>query len=185
MEKEKKVRILESEYLFERPWLTVRRDRIELPGGTVNPEYYVLEYPDWINTIAITRDKRFIFVRQYRHGLDITAYELCAGVRDPEDDSPLAAARRELQEETGYGKGTWRQHMVISANPSTQNNLTYCFVATDVEPVSGQHLDETEELTVHLFSYDEVKTLLCEDRIKQALHAAPLWKFMAEHPDGI
>lgn len=71
--------------------------------------------------------------------------------------------------------------MVLSANPSATNNLTHCFLATGVEPVSTQHLEPTEDLTVHLLSLDEVKTLLREDAIKQALHAASLWKYMAEN----
>lgn len=181
MTKSKEWKVLDSEYLFDRPWLTVRRERIGLSNGHVIPEYYVLEYPDWVNTLAVTKDGRFLFVRQYRHGLGETCYELCAGVRDPGDASPLDAARRELWEETGYGNGTWREWMVISANPSTQTNLTYCFLATDVEPVSTQHLEPSEELTVHLLTREQVLGLLLGDRIKQSLHAAPLWKYAAEN----
>ena len=53
MSEEKKVKVLQSEYLFNRPWLTVRRESIVLPNGNPVPEYYVLEYPEWVNTIAI------------------------------------------------------------------------------------------------------------------------------------
>ena len=87
-----------------------------------------------------------------------------------------------MLEETGYGNGNWSEWMIISANPSTHSNLTYCYLATDVEPLSGQHLDETEELSVHLLTFDEVRELLQTDQIKQATHAAPLWKYMATHP---
>lgn len=75
-----KWKTLSSEYLFKRPWLTARRDVVELPNGVVNPEFYVLEYPDWINVIAITTDGKFVMERQYRHGLDEVGTELCAGV---------------------------------------------------------------------------------------------------------
>ena len=49
--------VLGREYLYRRPWLTVRRDRVRLPTGAVNDEYYVLEYPTWVNVIpnAISR----------------------------------------------------------------------------------------------------------------------------------
>ena len=70
--------------------------------------------------------------------------------------------------------------MVISPNPSTDTNVTYCFLATDVEPISSQHLEETEDLTVHLFTLEEVKQLLLNNEIIQSLHAAPLWKYIAE-----
>lgn len=69
--------------------------------------------------------------------------------------------------------------MTISANPSTTNNLTYCYLATDVERISTQHLEATEDITVHLLSETEVWDLLENDEIRQALMAAPLWKYFA------
>ena len=78
--KERKWKVLESTYLHRKPWLTVRSERVELPNGNQIPEYFVFEYPEWINVIAITKDKKFVFVSQYRHGLGETSYELCAGV---------------------------------------------------------------------------------------------------------
>ena len=131
----KPVKVLTSRYISQRPWLTARCESLELPDGRIVPEYYVLEYPEWVNTIAVTKDGQYVFVRQYRHGLGITEYELCAGVCEENDVSPLVSAQRELSEETGFGSGQWREIMVISANPSTQNNLTHCFLATGVEPV--------------------------------------------------
>lgn len=172
-------KVLSSKYVCKRPWLTVRRERAALPNGTIVPEYYVLEYPDWVNVIAITADDKFVFVRQYRHGLGRTLMELCSGVCDPEDAGPLAAAQRELMEETGYGGGDWQQTMIISANPGSQNNLTHCFIATGVERLAEPRPEESEDLTVHLLTPGEVQELLERDEIKQALHAAPLWKYMA------
>ena len=102
--------IISSEYLHKAPWLTVRKDHVVLPNGNHIPSYYILEYPDWVNTIAITRDGQFVFIRQYRHGLQETSYELCAGVCEEEDASPLISAQRELLEETGYGNGTWQEY---------------------------------------------------------------------------
>ena len=180
-EKEKAWKTVSSKYLFRRPWLTVRCEDMLLPNGNHIPEYYILEYPDWVNTIAITKDGKFVFVRQYRPGLGRTSYELCAGVCDKEDASPLVSAQRELWEETGYGKGNWQEYMVISANPSTHTNLTHCFLATNVEPIDHQHLEDTEDLSVHLLTFEEVKQLLENNEIMQSLNTAPLWKYVAEH----
>lgn len=178
---EKKIgkwKTLETEYLIRRPWLTARRDKVELPNGVIHPEYYVLEYPDWINVIAITRDGRFVMVKQYRHGLDEVFTELVAGVTEKGED-PLEAAKRELLEETGYGNGQWELLTVLSQNPGSANNLTYSYLATDVEPVAGQNLDETEDIAVRLLSEVEVRRMLDDDEVKQALMAAPLWKYFA------
>lgn len=169
-----------SEYLMRRPWCTVRRETVELPDGRCIPEYYVFEYPAWVNVIATTRDGRFVMIDQYRHGLGETSYEIPAGCVESDDASTLAAAQRELAEETGYGGGRWRQLTVLAPNPATQNNLTYCFVAEDVEPLGASRPDPTEDIRVHLMTRDEVLELLRDDRIRQALMAAPLWRYFHE-----
>ena len=182
-DKIKKWRTLSSEYLIRRPWLTARRDKVELPDGRVNDEFYVLEYPSWVNVIAITADGRFVMVEQYRHGLGVVSTELCAGVVEDGED-PEEGARRELLEEAGYGGGKWELPSVISGNPSTTNNLTYCYLARGVERVSEQHLDATEDLAVRILSREEVLDLLLSDSIKQSLMAAPLWKYFASEAMG-
>ena len=98
---------LKSEIIVSRPpWLRVRHDEVELPDGRINPEFYVLEYPDWVNVIAITEDGKFVMERQYRYGLGCTCHEICAGVME-KGETPEEAARRELEEETGYVGGEW------------------------------------------------------------------------------
>lgn len=174
-----KWKILDSTYIIQRPWLTARCDKVELPSGIVHPEYYVLEYPTWINVIAVTKDGMFVMVEQYRHGLQDVFTELVAGVSE-KDEEPLETAKRELLEETGYGNGVWRQFSVLSQNPGSTNNLTYTFLARDVEKISEQHLDETEDISVRLLSEEEVMRMLEEDKIRQSLMAAPLWKYFAK-----
>ena len=153
-----KWRTLKSNYIIRRPWLTARRDTVELPSGAVNDEYYVLEYPDWVNVIAITTGGRFVMIRQYRHGIGQTCHE------------------------TGYGGGEWRKLMAIAPNASTSTNFTHCFVATGVEPVGNQHLDPTEDIDVLLAGREEVLAMLRSGELKQATMAAPLWRYFAENP---
>ena len=173
---DKKWKILSSEYLVKRPWLTARRDVAELPDGRINHEYYVLEYPDWVNIIAITQDGRIVMERQYRHALGNTCYELPCGVIEA-GEKPLEAAKRELLEETGFAGGEWQEWMTLSPNPATSTNLAHSFLATGVEKVSGQHLDATEDIDVYLLDQDYVRDLLENNQILQALMAAPLWKY--------
>lgn len=171
--------VLESEYLIRRPWLTARRDKVRLPNGVINPEYYVLEYPDWINIIAITVDGRMVFERQYRHGRGEVGYEIPAGVCEP-GETPEQAARRELLEETGFGGGSWRLNMVAAPNPSTSTNLCYSFIATGVHKIGDQRLEATEDIAVHLLYEDEVLHLMREGKIIQAPMLCSLWKYFAE-----
>lgn len=176
---DKKWKVLTSKYLIEKPWCTVRVDSVKLNNNNIIPDYYILEYPNWVNVVAITKDQEFIFVHQYRHGLQQADFELPAGVCEDTDSSPKESAKRELLEETGYGNGNWEHLTTISANPGTHTNLCYCFLATDVEKIDVQHLESTEELEVKKLTLSQVKELLLNDCIKQSMHATPLWKYMA------
>ena len=176
---------LSSEIIVSRPpWLTVRHDSVKLPDGRINPEFYVLEYPDWVNVIAITEDGKYVMELQYRYGLGDTCTEICAGVME-KGETPEEAARRELLEETGYEGGKWSHLMTISGNASTTSNVTHCFVAKGVRATGKRHLDSTEDLDVILMSEQEVYDLLLSDKVKQSLMAAPLWRWFAtkdKHP---
>ncbi len=176
---EGKWNVLSSEYLFKRPWLTVRKECVELPDGRKNPEYYIIEYPDWVNVIAVTEDGNFVMERQYRHALGKTCYEIPCGVMEP-GENPMEAAKRELLEETGYGEGEWSEFMTLSPNPSTNTNISHTFVARNVRKIASQHLDATEDISVHILSKEDLLNLLRNGEILQALMAAPLWKFFYE-----
>lgn len=177
---EEKWKTIDSEYLVRSRYMTVRRDRVQLPDGRVNPEYYVLEFPQWVNVIALTREGKMVMVRQYRHGLGDFQTEIVAGYVDPGDDTLLAAAQRELLEETGFGGGEWEEFATLSANPANHNNITHTFLACEVEQIAHQSLDSTEDLKPLLMSEDEVLALLQNGEIKQALMAAVLWKYFYE-----
>ncbi|MGL5689631.1 MAG: NUDIX hydrolase [Bacteroidales bacterium] len=171
-----KWKVVASEYIIKRLWLTARRDKVELPDGRIIEEYYVLEYPDWVNVIAITKEGQFVMEQQYRHGLGVNSIELPCGVME-HGEIPCVAAQRELLEETGYGNGVWSKLMTIAPNPGSMSNLTHCFLAIGVEKISEQSLDANEDLTVHLMNESEVRSLLENDKIYQALMVAPLYKY--------
>lgn len=177
MQKEiKKWETLKSEYLFRRPWLTARRDAVELPDGRIHDEFYILEYPEWINTIARTPEGNFVMVRQYRHGTREVLTELCAGVVEPGEDIE-AAARRELLEETGFGGGIWTKFDVYAPNASAMTNHSHTFIAEGVTLQSDQHLDPTEDIAVEILTPDELMSLMKSGQIKQTTMAAPLWHY--------
>ena len=175
---DRKWEVLESEYLVRRaPWLTARKDVCRLPDGRINNEYYVLEYPNWVNIIAVTEDGDIILERQYRHGLGNTCYELPCGVIEA-GETPLDAAKRELLEETGYAGGEWSHIMTLAPNPATSNNLAYSFLAIGVKKGAGQSLDATEDIDVYLKSPEYVRSLIENNQILQALMVAPLQKYL-------
>ncbi len=169
---------LDSTYLHRQPWLTMRRDTVQLANGRIIDDFYVWEYPPWLNIIAINPDDKIILIRQYRHGIGEVAYELPAGVHDNPGESLLQGAKRELLEETGYSGGEWYEWMRLSANPALQNNISYTFLALGVKKIGGQHLDATEEITVHPVCLAAAKEIIENGGMLQALHVAPIMKYL-------
>ena len=135
-----------SEYIIREPWMTVRKDKMMLPDGRVKEGYWSLEYPDWINVIALTKSGEFIFERQYRHGLGIVEFEIPAGVIE-KGETPLEAARRELMEETGElvtSDKRWKNHRNTHYDKSNKlEELSDCFITLfNVAMYSGISAEE-------------------------------------------
>lgn len=170
--------VLESEYLYKRPWLTAKREHVKLPTGAEIKDFYVLEYPDFCNVIAITQEGKFLLERQYRHAQHYTGYEIPAGCVEVGED-PMEAAKRELYEETGFGGGEWSHFMTISPNAGACTNYSHTYLAVGVEQLSNQHLEESEDIKIILMESEEVFRMLKNDEFHQAMMAAPLWKYFS------
>ncbi len=101
---------ISGEDVFAGKLLHVRRDLVRLPDGSSGVREYI-RHPGAVAVVALLDDGRVLLERQFRypHGRDFI--ELPAGKRDP-GESPLATARRELLEETGYEAGHW-QHLGV------------------------------------------------------------------------
>ena len=167
-----KWKVLESEYLFkDGPWLTIRKDKCELPNGNIMPAFYVQEYPDWASAFALTKDNKVVMINQYRHGIEKITTEVPGGVVD-EGEEPAAAIQRELLEETGYQFESIEFLGRVCANPSTGDNYMHMFLAKGGEKVAEQKLDHSEDVAVVIYSMDEVKQLLKDNKIVQSLHVS-------------
>lgn len=165
-----KWKILSSEYLFNDLWFKVRKDICETQEGKIINPYYVYEFPEWATAFALTEDNKVIMVRQYRHPVGEVIIELPGGCVDDTDKDLQAAIARELLEETGYSFSSYEYLGKISANPSTNTNWMHMFLAKGGKKVSGQKLDHNEEIIVELYSIDELKKMIRENKIIQAMH---------------
>jgi 8-oxo-dGTP pyrophosphatase MutT (NUDIX family) len=173
---------LDPHYLFRKPpWLVLRQQRFRLPTGREIAEYWISEYPPWVNVVAVTKDDACVLVRQFRPGIGAVHYELPAGVAEA-GESMEAAARRELLEETGFGGGAWRMLMSLSANPALQNNMTTTYVALGVEQLRPPEPEQTEDLRVHLVKVQELAGLIDRGDMIQALHVAPVLRYLLDRP---
>ena len=131
--------------------------------------FYVLDYPTWVNVVAVTPENEVVLVRQYRHGVGRTVLELPGGGVEPEE-SPPAAAARELLEETGYEPAELVEVGVLSPNAANHSNLTHSFLASGCRRVAEPVQSEVERLEVELVSVEELARLALGGELVQALH---------------
>lgn len=151
---------------------------VQLPNGIIIPDFYITEAPDWVNVIAITTKGKFIIEEQYRHGIQKVCFELCAGMVD-EGETPLETAKRELLEETGYSGGNWTAFGMSVPNASGSTTRCYHFLATDVERTQSPKTENTEDIKIHLLTEQELKQMMLDRSIAEAVMMAPLWRYFA------
>jgi len=170
----KKWKTLSSTYIHKSKWATLRKDVCEMSDGRIVDDYYVLEYPDFAGAVAITEDNKVLMVQQYRQAGGIVSLEIPGGVIDA-GEQPEDAIKRELLEETGYEFETVEQICVLFPNPSTANNRFHGFLATGGKKVKEAQLDALEELEVEEYTIEEIKQLLLDNKITQAMHTTALF----------
>ena len=170
--KDLKWKLLSSEYLFRDPYVrfAVRKDKCVSPEGKLIDPFYVYEFPEWVTAVALTEDNRVVLEKQYRHAAGEVCIELPGGCVDDTDNNLEGAVARELLEETGYSFSTYEYLGKISANPSTNSNWMHMFLAKGGKKIKEQQLDGNEEIIVELYTIDELKNLVDEHKIIQAMH---------------
>lgn len=171
---------LSSEYLYKDTWFTIRKDTCEKPDGNIVTPYYVYEFPTWVSALALTEDGKVLMVRQYRHAIEETILEIPGGCVDESDPDNQTAIARELMEETGYEFSTFEYLGRISPNPSTNTNWMHMFLATGGRKVNEQSLDHNEDIEVVLLSLEELKQMLKEHTIVQAMHVTTIMYGLAK-----
>jgi len=154
--------------------MRLRADTCELPGGRTISPYYVIEEFEWVHVVAVKDTGDVLTVRQYRHAASTVCMELPGGMVDVGEE-PLAAARRELHEETGHIATSWDKIGCFWANPARQNNRVHVFLASGLTKSGAQSLDESEEIAWAFVTQQEVIEQIRAGAFSQALHIASFY----------
>ncbi len=157
----------------------LRTDRARSPRTGQAHDFYVLESTDWVNVIPLTPDREVVLIRQYRHGTRENTLEIPGGLVEP-GDTPEAAARRELAEETGYQERELSCLGYVHPNPAILNNRCHTFLARDVFLNGDQDQDDKEDIEVLLHPLTEIPRLIRDNRITHALVLAAFYRFFME-----
>jgi 8-oxo-dGTP pyrophosphatase MutT (NUDIX family) len=150
---------------YDHPFFKVREDHVILPNGHEITDFTIWENCDVAQVMAVTPDKKIILVRQFKQGAGKIVSECPGGFVDVGEDK-MAAAHRELKEETGY---TVKELILLGRfhhHPTKETSNAYFYLGLNAK--SGkQKLDITEDIEVQLFSLSEVMSLIKEGEIVQ------------------
>jgi ADP-ribose pyrophosphatase len=167
---------LASRYIVQTPYLRLRSDSIELPGGYRIEEYYVRESRGFSIVFALTPEMNVVLVRQYKHGIGRTMLELPAGMIEP-DEEPALCAERELAEETGYvGEPPEPQHAAtFAADPTGSTSRFHLFLVRNARPLLAQQLDPAEEIAVEQATLPELRRFVRDGTIDAGYSVAAVY----------
>lgn len=161
----KKWKVLKSAMVVNHQWCKVRQDKIELPNGNIIDDYFITVGPEVAQILPVTNEQEIVLVRQYRHGVGEILLELPAGAFNPDEESPEAAAIRELREETGYVAEKITPLAILHDNPSKATHKVHLFVAENAIKVGQQQLDITEEIDVVLVPLEAIREKITNGEI--------------------
>lgn len=167
-------KVTSSEKIADCRVFDVRKDKSIRASDGATATFFVIENPDWVNVVAVTKDRQLVLIEQFRHGSESLITEIPGGMVDDGEDAQ-AAAKRELTEETGYVSERWVKVGESLPNPAIQNNTIHHFLALDCERTVEASFDDHESIAVHLVPLREVEDLVHNGTITHSLAVTALY----------
>lgn len=142
------------------------QDTMLIPNGNV-AKWDFIDHKGAAAVVAVRDDGKLLMVRQYRNALERETLEIPAGGLNGREEPTDVAAKRELEEETGFVSDKVELLVSIYTTVAFCNEKIDIYVAKDLKP-GHQHLDEDEFINVAAYSVDELKQMILEGRIQDS-----------------
>jgi ADP-ribose pyrophosphatase len=162
-----KPRLISSKLAYKGKVFSVFTDKVAEPGGHINTRD-VIRHNGSIVILAVDESKNpsdpdIVFERQYRHAAGLTLIELPAGRVEPQE-APLAAAKRELIEETGYRAKRWTLLTKYFASPGFLGEWMQIYLARDIREGAAAP-EPDEQIEVFRLKLSEALALVAGNKI--------------------
>ena len=172
------------EHVIRDQWIDLRRVEYRFPDGSTFSPYYNYSRRSYAVIVASDEEGKYICVRQFRHGIGEVTTEFVAGGIECDNgkeyiskqdtvtsrEDALAAAKRELEEETGYTSDEWEHLITIPSAATIADNYAFIFRAKNCRRTHEQHTDSTEFLRMEKYSAEEIEELIAAGKFQQAMH---------------
>ena len=166
---------LNSTSIYEGKVISLRVDEVALPNGKTSKRE-LIKHPGAVSIIPITSEGKIIFVEQYRKALERSLIETPAGKLEPGEE-PAITARRELEEETGFGCKKLSYIQSFATSPGFADEVIHLYIAEDLFKIeNGASLDEDEFVEIIEATIEEAEQMMMNGRIFDAKTAfSVLW----------
>lgn len=178
--------MLGSQVVGDYKIFTLKSTRKRSPRTGAEVTYYALDTVDWVNIVALTPEHEVVMVEQFRHGTNTVELELPGGMMDRGESDPVAAACRELREETGYEGENARRIGCCFANPAILTNRAHTVLVERCIRKHELEWDSGEDIRLRLVPAAQIPALVAEGKIRHsiivaALYYYDLWKKQPPH----
>ncbi|MEK9197972.1 NUDIX hydrolase [Ureibacillus sp. FSL E2-3493] len=169
---------IDSTPIFKGKVISLKVDDVTLPNGKQSKRE-IVNHPGAVAIIAITKEGKLVLVEQYRKALERSIVEIPAGKLEPGEE-PAVTARRELEEETGYGCNELIYLQTFATSPGFADEVIHLFVAKDLYKIEEKaDLDEDEFVELLEVTVEEAEQMVVNQQIYDAKTAyAVLWMKM-------
>ena len=175
-------RTLGSRTVYTNAWLRLREDTVIRPDGREGI-YSVVEMRPSVGILALNDVDEVALVTQWRYTLGRLSVEIPTGGSEPEDPDPLAAAARELREETGLSARHWRELGFVDNSNGSTTDTAHMFLATDLQTGVATP-DPEEQVTLSWMPFGQAVSEVLAGSITEATSVAAILKADALRRQG-
>lgn len=153
--------------------ISLYKEKFDLTNGK-HTYFDIVKHPGGAVIAAINEKNELCLLKQWRHAVQQTIWELPAGCLEP-GEAPLLTAQRELEEETGVTASEWQDLGVVIPSPGFCDEQLYCFLAKNIQPGTLK-LDDAEQLEAHWLSMETVLKMVENGDIQDAKTLAVIFR---------